>query len=181
MATSVVSQLAPPSKYTLMASMNMGLGTAQIRRNIGLFSANYPSASAITDLYLELQPGESFTGTATNAMFIHTSGTVTVVGTRPTPLQPLTYSVNRMSFTDEEFTEFEIMNQTVVVQRIHVLYAAPVPGTTTITQPAVTSVNGVGPDASGNVVIDTGVMTVNSITPDAQGDVNVTDEGIYNP
>ena len=43
-----------------------------------------------------------------------------------------------------------------------------------LSEDVVKSVNGVTPDADGDVTINTGVMTVNSVTPDADGEITIT-------
>lgn len=181
MATSAITLSASKARHSLMMSINVGSGTAQLRRNLGLFSANYSSTTSITEMYIELASGESYVGTATNALFVYTTEPVRVVGSFEAPTPDLLFIVNRMSFTDQLFTSFSVTNIQATPVSVHLVYSAPVPGQTAIIQPSVLSVNGNLPDASGNVTVDTGVMTVNSIVPGSQGipgDVNVTDEGI---
>ncbi len=182
MATTCDPLVASPDRHALMMRVDVGAATAQIRRNIGLFSANYDSAKAVTNSYMELLPGESVTGPKTNALFIKTSGQITFAAVRPSPQTPLTYSVSKLHFLDYPVDSFTITNATSSTIRLQLAYAAPVPGQTdTPIQSPVLTVNGNAPDADGNVTVDTGVMTVNSIAPGTQGipgDVNVTDEGI---
>jgi len=183
MATSSISLSASPARHSLMMQVDVGTATAQLRRNIGLFSANYSSAKAITNSYLELQPGESITGPMTSGLFIKTNKVLTFYAERPNPDPPISYVINQLSFVDYEITTFTITNSTLDLAIVQLSYASIVPqlNENPITAPVLT-VNGQAPDASGNVVVDTGVMTVNSIVPGSQGipgDVNVTDEGTY--
>lgn len=183
MATSSVFLSASPARHSLMMRVDVGTATSQLRRNIGLFSANYSSAKAVTNSYMELQPGESVTGPMTSGLFIKTNKPLTFVAERPAPNPTLSYTINQLSFVDYEITGFTITNtSTTELAIVQLSYASIVPqlNDNPITTPVLT-VNGQAPDSSGNVVVDTGVMTVNSITPGSQGipgDVNVTDEGI---
>lgn len=181
MATSSTILSASPARHSLMMRVDVGTATAQLRRNIGLFSANYSSAKAVTNSYMELQPGESVTGPMTSGLFIKTNKVLTFSAQRPTPLTPISYIINQLSFVDYEITSFTITNSSTDLAIVQLSYASIVPqlNDNPVITPVLT-VNGQSPDPTGNVVVDTGVMTVNSITPGTQGipgDVNVTDEG----
>lgn len=181
MATSSTFLSASPARHSLMMRVDVGTATAQLRRNIGLFSANYSSAKAVTNSYMELQPGESVTGPMTSGLFIKTNKPLAFVAERPTPNPPISYTINQLSFVDYEISSFTITNTSLELAIVQLSYASVVPqlNENPVTTPVLT-VNGQAPDAAGNVVVDTGVMTVNSITPGSQGipgDVNVTDEG----
>ncbi|MNK98127.1 hypothetical protein D3C87_1184790 [compost metagenome] len=127
MATTCDPLVASPDRHALMMRVDVGAATAQIRRNIGLFSANYDSAKAVTNSYMELLPGESTTGPKVSALFIKTSGEVSFTATRTTPAASWTYPVFKLHFMDYAVDSFTVTNTSGATIRLQLSYATPAP------------------------------------------------------
>jgi hypothetical protein len=127
MATTCDPLVASPARHALMMRVDVGAATAQIRRNIGLFSANYDSAKSVSSSYTELLPGESISGPQAEALFIKTSGQVTLNAVQPSPASPVSLTVLKLCFVDFPITSFTITNSSTDTIRVQLSYASPVP------------------------------------------------------
>lgn len=171
------SLVAPPPKHSMSVSVNVSAGFAQSTRSLGMYTAYYPSITATTELYTELQPGSQWNGSASGAVFVSTNKPLTFVG-QIDPSTTASCTVNRMFFSDQAYTSWTLLNSTNDVATVFISSVATVASSGSQTPSAIKSVNNQFPDANGNVTVNTGVMTVDGVVPDSSGNVD-TDETNY--
>lgn len=177
MAEITSALVAPPPKHSLSVSISVSAGKAQSQRSLGMYTGYYPSVISTTELYLDLQPGISWEGSVTGALFINSDQPLELVAVKDDGVQ-MTVNMNRMLFLDEPLKSWTLVNNTNNDATVFISASVPAQTAGSLQPGAVRSVNGQTPDANGNIQVDTGVMTIDHVQPDAAGNIN-TDEQNY--
>lgn len=166
----------PKPKNSLFVEIHPWVGMNQMRRSNGKFGWSYLSDIANSSVEIALDSGDSYIGGSTNVLTIYTDRPLILKYVRESDVQQqVEIHVRHLAVIDEVTAGFTITNPPTTspsednqMARVWMNFATSNLGTAIA---GVQSVNGQGPDASGNVGVDTGVMTVSGQSPDSQGNI----------
>lgn len=164
----------PKAKNSLFVEVHPWVGMNQMRRSNGKFGWSYISDVANSSIEIALDSGDSYIGGSTNVLTIYTDQPLILRYVRDSDTQQqVEIYVRHLAVIDEVTAGFSITNpesedKEGSMARVWMSFATSNLGSAIS---GVLTVNGQGPDASGNVEVDTGVMTVSGHQPDSDGNV----------